>query len=288
MNIRPRRSVLYMPGSNQRALEKARTLPADALILDLEDAVAPAQKEQARANVVAAVNEGNYGRRELVIRINALDSAWGEADLQAVAGSRAEAVCLPKVESAQQVQAVAERLDRYGAADMAIWAMMETPRGILNADAIAQAHPRLAALVMGTSDLAKELRVPHTPDRLGFLASLGACVLAARANGLDVLDGVHLDINDEAGLRVACEQGRVLGFDGKTLIHPGQIAAANTVFAPDQAAVDRSQRILEVWAQAEREGLGVALLDGKLIENLHAAEARRVLAIADAIAELGG
>lgn len=286
MSIRPRRSVLYMPGSNVRALEKARSLPADALILDLEDAVAPAQKAQARANVVEAVNSGAYSRRELVIRINALATEWGEQDLRAVAGSRAAAVCLPKVETAEQVRDVAQKLDAYGAADMAIWAMLETPRGILQVNAVAGSHPRLAVLVMGTSDLAKELRVPHTPDRLGFLASLSACVLAARAHGLDVLDGVHLDINDEVGLRAVCEQGRALGFDGKTLIHPGQIEAANVAFGSDQATIDRSRRILEVWAQAEREGLGVALLDGKLVENLHAAEARRVLAIADVIAEL--
>jgi len=277
-----------MPGSNVRALEKARSLPADALILDLEDAVAPAQKTQARANVVEAVNSGAYGRRELVIRINALATEWGEEDLRAVAGSRAAAVCLPKVETAEQVRDVAQKLDAYGAAGMAIWAMLETPRGILQVNAVAGSHPRLAALVMGTSDLAKELRVPHTPDRLGFLASLSACVLAARAHGLDVLDGVHLDINDEVGLRMVCEQGRTLGFDGKTLIHPGQIAAANVAFGPDQAAIDRSRRILEVWDQAERAGAGVALLDGKLVENLHAAEAKRVLAIADVIAELEG
>lgn len=286
MSIRPRRSVLYMPGSNQRALEKAQTLPADVLILDLEDAVAPAQKAQARANVVAAVDSGLYGRRELVIRINGLATEWGEQDLQAVASSRAAGVCLPKVESAQQVQIVAQSLERYGAADMAIWAMMETPPGILNAAAIAAAHPRLTALVMGTSDLAKELRVPHTPDRLGFIASLSACVLAARAAGLDVLDGVHLDINDADGFRAVCEQGRALGFDGKTLIHPNQIADANAVFGPDAVSVERARRILEVWEAALHAGQGVALLDGKLVENLHAAEARRVLAIAEAIAEL--
>ncbi len=283
--IRPRRSVLYMPGSNQRALEKAQTLPADALILDLEDAVAPDQKAQARANVVAAVNGGGYGRRELVIRINALATEWGEADLQAVAGSRADAVCLPKVESAEQIEAVAQRLARHGAGEMAIWAMLETPLGILQVNAIA-AHPRLAVLVIGTSDLAKELRVPHTPDRLGFLTSLGLCVLAARAHGRDVLDGVHLDLNDAEGLRAVCEQGRALGFDGKTLIHPNQIASANAVFGPDAAAVERARRILEVWAEAERAGSGVAVLDGKLVENLHAAEARRLLQIADAIAGL--
>ena len=286
MRIRPRRSVLYMPGSNQRALEKARTLPADCLVLDLEDAVAPASKGAARQLVVEAVASGGYGRRELVIRINALDTEWGEDDLVAVAGSRAHAICLPKVESAAQVLAVANALDNLGVpVDMAIWAMLETPRGILRAEEIAGAHPRLRVLVMGTSDLAKDLRVPHTPDRLGLLASLGHSVLAARAYGLDILDGVHLDIADGEGFRAICAQGRKLGFDGKTLIHPSQIAAANAAFGPDEAAIEHAQRTLGVWDEAQREGRGVALLDGRLVENLHADEARRVLAIAAVIEE---
>lgn len=287
MTLRPRRSVLYMPGSNQRAMEKARALPADSLVLDLEDAVAPAQKSAARQLVVDAVANGGYGRRELAIRINSLDTEWGEDDLVAVAGSRADAICLPKVESAAQVLAVANALDNLGVSlDMAIWAMLETPRGILRAEEIAAAHPRLNVLVMGTSDLAKELRVPHTPDRLGLLPALGAGVLAARAHGLDILDGVYLDIADSAGFHAICEQGRKLGFDGKTLIHPNQIAAANEVFGPDDKAIEHAQRILGAWDEAQREGRGVALLDGKLVENLHADEARRVLAIAAVIAEL--
>lgn len=287
MNIRPRRSVLYMPGSNQRAMEKAKNLAADCLVLDLEDAVAPAQKAEARKLAVEAVAGGGYGRREVAIRINALDTEWGEDDLLAVAGSRAHAVCLPKVESAEQVLVVAKTLDNLRVpADMAIWAMLETPRGILQASAIAGAHPRLTVLVMGTSDLAKDLRVPHTPDRLGLLAALGASVLAARAQGLDILDGVHLDIADVEGFRAICEQGRKLGFDGKTLIHPSQIAAANEVFGPGEAAIEYAQRILAVWHEAQSEGRGVALLDGKLVENLHADDARRVLAIAATIAEL--
>jgi citrate lyase subunit beta/citryl-CoA lyase len=288
MQIRPRRSVLYMPGSNTRALEKAKTIPADALVLDLEDAVAPEQKVAAREQVVAAVKAGGYGRREMVIRINGLDTAWAADDLRAVAGSGADAVCLPKVESATQVEHVAAQLQQHGApAGMAIWAMVETPKGVLHAAAIAAAHPRLAALLMGTSDLAKELRIPHTPDRLGFIASLSLCVLAARASGVDVLDGVHLDFRDSDGLRAVCEQGRTLGFDGKTLIHPDQVAIANEVFAPDAAAVARARRLLEVWQAAQREGRGVAVLDGKLVENLHAAEAERLLAIAEAVAALG-
>lgn len=287
MNIRPRRSVLYMPGSNARALEKAKTLPADSLVLDLEDAVAPAAKAEARKLVVDAVAGGGYGRRELAIRINALDTEWGEDDLVAVAGSRAHAVCLPKVESAEQVRTVAAALDNLRVpAEMAIWAMLETPRGILNANAIAGAHPRLNVLVMGTSDLAKDLRVPHTPDRLGLLASLGAGVLAARAHGLDILDGVHLDIADSDGFRDICAQGRKLGFDGKTLIHPSQIDGANAAFGPGANAIEVAQRTLAAWDEAQRAGKGVALLDGKLVENLHAEEARRVLAIAAVIADL--
>lgn len=287
MPIRPRRSVLYMPGSNPRALEKARTLPADALVFDLEDAVAPEQKIAARANVVAAADSASYGKREVVIRINALATQWGEADLRAVAASAAVAVCVPKVESAEQVQVVARILDECGApSTQTIWAMLETPLGILNAQAIAAAHPRLAVLVMGTSDLAKELRVPHRPDRLGFLTSLGLAVLAARAYGLDILDGVYLDLADADGFRAICEHGRALGFDGKTLIHPKQIDAANAVFGLDDAAIEQARRVIAAWEEAERAGSGVAVLDGKLVENLHAAEAQRVLVIAEAIEAL--
>ncbi len=284
MPMRPRRSVLYMPGSNSRALEKAQQLPADVVIFDLEDAVAPAQKAAARANVVAAVKGGGYGRREVVARINALATEWGTADVQALASSSVQAICVPKVETAEQVQQVAAQLDQFGAApSVASWAMLETPVGVLNAQSIAGAHPRLAVLVMGTSDLAKELRVPHRPDRLGFQTSLGLCVLAARAHGLDILDGVHLDLQDAIGFKAVCEQGRALGFDGKTLIHPNQINDANAVFGPDVAAIEWAHRTVDAWEQALRSGQGVALLDGKLVENLHALEARRVLDIAAAI-----
>lgn len=287
MSLRPRRSVLYMPGSNTRALEKAKSIAADALVFDLEDAVAPDQKVAARELAVTAVRNGGYGRREMVIRANGFDTVWAEDDLKMIATSGADAVCLPKVESAEQVQRAAVLLELHGApASMQIWSMIETPRGVLNAAGIAAAHPRQSVLVMGTSDLAKELRIPHTPDRLGFIASLGLCVLAARAHGLDILDGVYLDIRDSAGLRAACQQGRVLGFDGKTLIHPDQVAIANEVFAPDAESVARARRLLEVWQAALAEGKGVAVLDGKLVENLHAAEAERLLAIAEAIAAL--
>lgn len=287
MQIRPRRSVLYIPGSNQRALEKARTLAVDALIIDLEDAVAPDQKPQAREYVAAAVNENGYGHREIVIRINGLATTWGSEDLKMAARTLADAVCLPKIETAEQVRAVANALDAFGAPpDMAIWAMIETPLGVLNAREIAGAHPRMKVFVMGTSDLAKDLRVPHTPDRLGFITSLGLSVLAARAHGLDILDGVHLDLSGGEEFREICTQGRTLGFDGKTLIHPNQIAAANEIFGPSAEAIQYARRTISIWEIAEKAGAGVAVLDGKLVENLHAVEARRVLAIADAIAKL--
>jgi citrate lyase subunit beta/citryl-CoA lyase len=285
MQLRPRRSVLYMPGNNLRALEKAKTLAADALIFDLEDAVAPDQKIAARATLIEALQAGAYGQREVAIRINALATAWGADDVAAVARAPVHAVCVPKIENAEQVRAVAQALEANGApAAMTIWAMIETPLGVLNAREIAAAHPRLNVLIMGTSDLAKDLRVPHTADRLGFLASLGLCVLAARAHGIDILDGVDLDLTGGETFRAVCQQGRTLGFDGKTLIHPNQIAGANEIFGPSAAAIEHARRVLAVWQQAEQAGAGVAVLDGKLVENLHAAEAERVLAIADAIA----
>ena len=289
MTIRPRRSVLYMPGSNVRALEKAKALPADVVVFDLEDAVAPDQKEVARTNILNALREGGYGPRELVMRVNGLDTPWGDDDLRAAATSGADAVCIPKVESAEQVLDIVARLERYGApAEQGLWVMAETPLGILNAQQICGAHRRLSVLMLGTSDLAKDLRVPHRPDRIGFITSLSLCVLAARAYGLDVLDGVHLNINDPEGFRAVCEQGRALGFDGKTLIHPSQVEIANEVFGLDQAALEHAHRVIEAWENAEKQGLGVAVLNGKLVENLHAAEARRVLILAAAIANLTG
>lgn len=284
---RPRRSVLYMPGSNARALEKAKTLPADALIFDLEDAVAPDAKAEARARVCAAAGEGGYGLREIVIRANGLATPWGYADLSAIAISGAAAVLLPKVESAQQVRDAVAVIEAAGAPEtMAVWCMMETPRGALKAAEIAESHPRLAALVMGTSDLAKDLHAAHTPERLPFLTALGLCLLAARANGLAILDGVHLDLADDAGFEAACRQGLELGFDGKTLIHPKTIDTANRVFAPSEAEIDWSRRIIAAHEAAAAEGKGVVLVDGKLIENLHVAAARRLVAMAAAIAEM--
>ncbi len=249
--------------------------------MDLEDAVAPAMKAQARQQAIDAVHADTYGIREVAIRINAADTEWFEDDLAAVISSEAHAVVLPKVEDAETVQHVADRLPE----GMALWAMIETPRGVANVEVIALSHSRLQVLVMGTSDLAKELRIPHRPDRLGFLYSLSRCVGAARIAGLDIIDGVHLDITDKEGFSAICEQGRALGFDGKSLIHPDQIETANRVFAPDEAEVEQAQRVVQAWRAAEAAGKGIAVLNGKLVENLHAAEAERILLLAQAIAE---
>lgn len=281
----PRRSVLYMPGANTRALEKARSLDADVLILDLEDAVAPSQKVQARQHILDALAEGGYGHRELVVRVNGFDTLWGREEIAAFAHAPISALCLPKVESAAEVQAVVQLLVQEQAPEtLKLWAMAETPRGVLAIDEIAGSHSRLEAIVMGTSDLAKELRVPHTPDRLGLQASLSQCVLAARAHGLDVLDGVHLNLDDEAGFVQACEQGVQLGFDGKTLIHPKQIAAANEAFGPSDQQLAQAKKIHQAWVEAEAQGLGVVVVDGRLVESLHVDEALRILAIGEALA----
>jgi citrate lyase subunit beta / citryl-CoA lyase len=284
---RPRRSVLYMPGANTRALEKARTLAADALILDLEDAVAPDAKAEARANIARALAQGGYGKREIVLRVNGLATPWGHADLTAAATMPLDAVLLPKVESADAVRQAEAVLAAAGAQpSLAIWCMMETPLGILHAEAIAASSPRVACLVMGTSDLAKDLQARHTRDRLPMLTALGLCLLAARAYRLAILDGVHLDLADDAGFVAACRQGRELGFDGKTLIHPKTIAAANEAFAPAADEVAWARRIIAAHAEAEAAGKGVVLVDGKLIENLHVEDARRTVALADEITAL--
>jgi citrate lyase subunit beta/citryl-CoA lyase len=285
---RPRRSILYMPGANTRALEKGRSLPADGLILDLEDAVAPDAKVGARENVLKALAEGGYGKREILLRINALDTPWGPADAAAAARSGADAILIPKVESAAGVRQVEAIMEQQGAPDtQTIWCMMETPLGILRAEEIAKASRRLAGFVMGTSDLAKDLRCAHTPLRLPMLTSLGLCLLAARAYGLAIVDGVYLDLEDEAGFAGACQQGKELGFDGKSLIHPKTVAKANEVFAPSEADVSWARKIIAAHAAAEAQGKGVVVVDGKLIENLHVAAAREQVELADAIAELG-
>ncbi|MEW5726282.1 MAG: CoA ester lyase [Pseudomonadota bacterium] len=284
---RPRRSMLYMPGSNARALEKARTLAADALILDLEDAVAPDAKEEARAQVVAAVRTGGYGRRELLVRVNGLGTPWGHADVAAAATSGADAILIPKVESADMVRQVEAIMITAGAPDnMSIWCMMETPRGMLRAEEIAQSTPRLGGFVMGTSDLAKDLHCAHTPLRLPMITSLGLCLLAARAYGLACLDGVYLDLNDDEGFEASCVQGLELGFDGKTLIHPKTIDVANRVFAPSAKELEWSRKIIAAHAEAAAAGKGVVVVDGRLVENLHVENARRVVALADQIAAM--
>jgi len=285
--VRPRRSVLFVPGSNARAIAKARELAADVLVFDLEDSVAPAAKPDARAAIAAALAAGGYGGRELAVRVNALATPWGRDDLAAAARWPVDAVLLPKVESAAPVHD-AERFLRSGGARarVALWCMLETPRGILRAEAIAAASPRVAALVMGTEDLAKDLRAEPGRDRLPLLLALELGLLAARAYGLAAIDGIHADLDDDDGFAASCRQGRALGFDGKSLIHPKTIAAANAAFAPSAAALAWARRVIDAHAAAVAAGSGVTLLDGRLIEHLHVAEAERVLALAAAIAAL--
>ena len=286
-SARPRRSMLYMPGSNARALEKARTLPADSLILDLEDAVAPDAKELARKQVCEAVAAGGFGMREVLIRVNALSTRWGYEDIAMASKSGADGLLLPKVESADAIRHMEAIMRANGAPEsMRIWAMMETPRSILESQRIAESTPRMEGLVMGTSDLAKELDCAHTHERLPFIVSLGLCLLAARAAGLAILDGVYLDLNDEAGFEAACKQGQELGFDGKTLIHPKQVGPCNKVFTPKPQDVAWSRRIIEAHAAATARGEGVVVVDGRLVENLHVESARRVVGMADAIAAM--
>ncbi|MCH8953354.1 MAG: CoA ester lyase [Proteobacteria bacterium] len=286
---RPRRSVLYMPGSGERALEKARSLPADGLILDLEDAVGIAEKETARGLVAEAVRRRPFGKREVIIRINGLDSQWGGADLEMAAAAGPDAILVPKVEDAAAVQAVAARLATLGAPERTrIWAMMETPLAMLNAPEIAASSPRLSCLVMGTNDLVKELHAEHTQTRTPVVTALGLCVLAARAYKLSILDGVCNAIRDEDSLRASCIQGREMGFDGKTLIHPAQIAVTNEVFGPSEAELDLARRTVEALREAEAAGRGVAVVDGRLVENLHVENARRLLAQSKAIAQMHG
>lgn len=262
-------------------------LPVDGLILDLEDATAPDAKEAARELVCKNAREGGYGSREVIIRVNGADTPWGAADLAAASAARPHAVLLPKVERPETVALAARALDEAGAHDTVLWCMMETPLGVLRVESIASASPRVACLVMGTSDLSKDLHALHTRERLPMLTSLGLCLLAARAHHLSILDGVHLDLDDEAGFRAACQQGLELGFDGKTLIHPKQVAACNEVFSPAPAAIEHARRVMAAFQAAREGGAGVAVLDGKLVESLHAAEAERLVALADALAAAG-
>ncbi|QEX19577.1 CoA ester lyase [Hypericibacter terrae] len=284
-STRPRRSALYTPGSNLRALEKAKTLAADVLIMDLEDAVAPEAKRDARIQVVNAVKAGGFGAREVVIRVNGLNTPWGYGDLAAVADAGADAILIPKVESVETVRQAETVLVANGAPEaLTLWCMMETPRAMLNAEEVAGASRRVQSFVMGTSDLTKDLHAAHTRDRLPLITSLGLCMLAARAYGLAILDGVHLDLDDDAGFEIACHQGAEMGFDGKTLIHPKTIAAANKAFAPAASDVDWSRRVIAAHADATANGRGIVVLDGKLIENLHVLNARRIVELAESIA----
>ena len=277
----PLRSVLYIPGSKGRALEKARSLAADAIIFDLEDAVAPDEKAAARALLVETLAAGGYGRRMRIVRINALSTDWGRADAEAAAAMDCDAVLVPKVDGPQDVAAV-----RGIVGDRPVWAMMETPRGCLNALAIADA-PGMAGFVMGTNDLAKDLGARPRADRMPMLAGLGACLMAARAAGIACVDGVYNAFRDEDGLRAECEAGRDMGMDGKTLIHPAQIDIANEVFAPSSAEIELAQRQIAAFDAAVAAGQGVAVVDGKIVENLHVASARALLARAEAIAAMG-
>ena len=290
MTIRPRRSVLYMPGSNARAIEKARELPVDAVILDLEDAVAPDAKAAARELIIRALQNGGFGSREVLVRINGLDTAWWHDDL-AVAAAGPDALLVPKVSAPEQLREVAKHLVGVRAeAGVRLWAMMEAPLAMLNAREIAAAArdplTRLAGFVMGTNDLAKDTRARIVPGRAPMLPWLMTCVAAARANGLDILDGVYNDLGNAEGFIAECMQARDLGFDGKTLIHPKTIAAANEIFAPSPAEVAWSRRIIAAHGEAAEAGKGVVLVDGKLIESLHVESAKRLVALADAIQAL--
>jgi citrate lyase subunit beta / citryl-CoA lyase len=281
---RPRRSVLFMPGINARALDKARGLGADALIFDLEDSVAPEAKAAARSQIAAALKQGGYGKRECVLRVNGVGTQWHDEDLRFAASVPLDAVLLPKIENGEAVRSVDAALAAAGARPgLALWSMMETPRAILHAEAIASATPRLAALVVGTEDLAQDLGARSRADRLPVMTALGIVVLAARAYGLAVLDAVYRDFADDEGFAAECRQGRDLGFDGKTLIHPRQIAIANAAFSPDAAALEEAREIIAAFDAASDAGRGVATLKGRMIEKLHVDSARRLIALAAAI-----
>ncbi len=283
--LKPRRSALYMPGSNARALDKARTLPADALILDLEDAVAPDAKEIARRQVAEAVAARGFCHREIVVRINGLSTPWGRDDLKALAAAKPDAVLVPKVDSAEEARALSAALDEAGAApEVALWIMFETPRAVLNAATIGGAGGRLACIVAGTNDLVKEFGGLHTPAREGLLPYLALLLAAARANGLAALDGVYNDIQNAEGFAAACAQGRALGFDGKTLIHPSQVEPCNAAFAPSESEVADARKIIAAFDLPENRAKGAISLDGRMVERLHAEIAAKVVAMSDAIA----
>jgi citrate lyase subunit beta/citryl-CoA lyase len=274
-----------MPAANERALEKAKAIPADAIIFDLEDAVAPDAKPTARDQAVAAVGSGAYGRRELTIRCNGLATPWGADDVAAAAVARPAAVVIPKVDALATLDDVAARLDAGGASATMIWAMVETPTAIFDVRAIA-AHPRVDVLVMGTNDLAKELRAPLIPGRANLTPYLAVAVLAAREAGTVILDGVYNDVRDAEGFAAECRQGVEMGFDGKTLVHPSQVDPANEAWSPSPEEIEYARRVIDAYTEGEAEGRGVITVDGRMIEHLHVANARRTLAVADAIAAL--
>ncbi|CAB4649902.1 unannotated protein [freshwater metagenome] len=285
-SLRPRRSALYMPAANERALEKAKGISTDAIIFDLEDAVSPDSKDIARAQAVAAVNSGEYGKRELTIRCNALATPWGHADVTAAAKACVSAVVIPKINSVAEVNEVSAALDAAGAPkEMMIWAMIETPTAIFDCREIAS-HPRVPVLIMGTNDLAKELRAAQVPGRAPLYPSLHMALLAAREAGKTILDGVYNDIKNADGFRDECVQGLQMGFDGKTLIHPDQVGIANDVWSPTEAEVAHAREVIAAFDEALAAGKGVVQLNGRMIENLHVDNARRAIAIAEAIAEL--
>jgi citrate lyase subunit beta / citryl-CoA lyase len=288
MHIRPRRSALYIPGTNARALEKAKTLPCDAVILDLEDAVVPDAKVAARQQVMGAIAARGFGAREVIVRINGLDTAWWLDDLRAAAMAGPDGVLVPKVSKPGDLQAVAARLANMAARGVSLWAMIETPLAIINAPEIAASgrdgEIRLAAFVMGTNDLAKESRVRLMDGRAPMVPWLAAAVLAARAHGIDILDSVYNGINDVEGFRRECVQGRDMGFDGKTLVHPSQIAPCNAAFSPTVDEINQARRLIAVFELPENRTRGVVELDGRMVERMHADMARRTLAIAEDIA----
>lgn len=285
--LRPRRSALYLPGNNARALEKGRSLPADVLIFDLEDAVGPDAKAESRAKVCDAISSGGYRPREIVVRINGLGTDWHDDDLAAVASSAADGVLVPKVERGEQVRALVAALDALGAPQsLQLWVMIETPRAFLRAEEVAAASDRLAALVIGTNDLVNDLHALHVPGRAPVVAALSLAVLGARAAGKVIVDGVFNDIKDEGGLRAEAQQGREMGFDGKTLIHPSQIAAANELFGPSHREVAEARKVVSAYEEARAAGRSVITVDGRMIESLHVRNAERILALADRISEM--
>jgi citrate lyase subunit beta/citryl-CoA lyase len=284
--FRPRRSVLYMPSSNERALEKAKSIACDGLILDLEDAVAPDAKASARESACAAASSGEYGRREVTIRVNGAGTEWHDADLEAACAAGPDAIVVPKVDSADAVRTLVDTMSRHGAPDHTkLWAMVETPHAMLHAEEIATASERLTVLVMGTNDLVKELYAEHVPGRAPLLTGLSLALLAARASGKAILDGVYNDVKNTEGFLDECRQGREMGFDGKTLIHPGQVEGANETFAPSEQAVEDARGILQAWEDGQ--GSGVVTYNGRMIENLHVDSARRTLTMHEAIQQLG-